>query len=144
MNILRPKTKINSIFLSYLLNFSKSEIIKLVSGTTVKHIYPSQIITCPLPIVDSESEQKKIASCLSSLDEVIAAHNQKLDALKDYKKGLMQNLFPQEGETVPKYRFKEFLFIKLALLVEPLIPIYRKNFTTILRVNIHFLILVTF
>lgn len=53
-------------------------------------------------------EQKKIASCLSSLDEVIEANSQKLDLLKDHKKGLMQNLFPQEGEKVPKYRFKEF------------------------------------
>ena len=53
-------------------------------------------------------EQQKIASCLSSLDEVIAANSQKLEALKVHKKGLMQNLFPQEGEKVPKYRFKEF------------------------------------
>lgn len=53
-------------------------------------------------------EQQKIASCLSSLDEVIAAHSQKLELLKDHKKGLMQNLFPQEGEKVPKVRFKEF------------------------------------
>ncbi|HEY9168921.1 MAG TPA: restriction endonuclease subunit S [Lutibacter sp.] len=59
----------------------------------------------PLP---NPQEQQKIASCLSSLDEVIAAHSQKLELLKDHKKGLMQNLFPQEGETVPKYRFKEF------------------------------------
>jgi type I restriction enzyme S subunit len=109
MNILRPKTIINSIFLSYLLNYSKSEIIKLVSGTTVKHIYPSQIITCQLPIVDCEPEQQKIASCLSSLDELIVAHSQKLDVLKDYKKGLMQNLFPQEREIFPKYRFPEFV-----------------------------------
>ena len=108
MNILRPRTSINSIFLSYLLNHSKSEIIKLVSGTTVKHIYPSQIITCQLPIVNSELEQQKIASCLSSLDEVITAHSQKLELLKDHKKGLMQNFFPQKDEKVPKYRFKEF------------------------------------
>src|SRR5690606_25369326 len=53
-------------------------------------------------------EQQKIASCLSSLDDLIEAHNKKLDLLKDHKKGLMQNLFPQEGEKVPKYRFKEF------------------------------------
>jgi type I restriction enzyme S subunit len=47
-------------------------------------------------IVSSKTpeEQQKIASCLSSLDELIAAHNDKLDALKDYKKGLLQNLFP--------------------------------------------------
>jgi type I restriction enzyme S subunit len=109
MNILRPKKSFNSIFLSYLLNHSKKEIIKLVSGTTVKHIYPSQIITCQLPIVNNKIEQQKIASILSSLDEVIETHSQKLALLKAYKKGLMQNLFPQEGEKVPKYRFKEFV-----------------------------------
>lgn len=53
-------------------------------------------------------EQQKIASCLSSLEILIAAHNDKLKALKDHKKGLMRNLFPQEEETVPKYRFPEF------------------------------------
>ena len=108
MNILRPKTIINSIFLSYLLNYSKSEIIKLISGTTVKHIYPSQIITCQLPIVKSEPEQQEIASCLSTLDEVISAHSQKLELLNDHKKGLMQNLFSREGGKVPNYRFPEF------------------------------------
>lgn len=56
----------------------------------------------------SPQEQQKIASCLSSLDEVIAAHRQKLELLQDHKKGLLQNLFPQEGEKVPKVRFKEF------------------------------------
>lgn len=55
-----------------------------------------------------KEEQEKIASCLSSLDELLAAHNDKLDTLKDHKKGLLQNLFPQEGETVPKVRFPEF------------------------------------
>src|SRR5690606_12067476 len=41
----------------------------------------------------SPQEQQKIASCLASLDELIAAHSDKLEALKDHKKGLMQNLF---------------------------------------------------
>jgi len=53
-------------------------------------------------------EQQKIADCLSSLDDLIAAHNQKLVALKTHKKGLMQQLFPAEGETVPRLRFPEF------------------------------------
>ena len=70
-----------------------------LSGDIIKSI------DIPFP---NPKEQQKIASCLSSLDEVIAAHSQKLDLLKEHKKGLMQNLFPQEGETVPKYRFKEF------------------------------------
>lgn len=62
----------------------------------------------PLEIPKNPQEQQKIASCLSSLDEVIAAHSQKLVALKDHKKGLMQTFFPQESETVPRYRFTEF------------------------------------
>lgn len=56
----------------------------------------------------SEIEQKKIAACLSSLDELIKAETQKLDSLKAHKKGLMQDLFPREGEPVPKLRFPEF------------------------------------
>ena len=59
-------------------------------------------------LVPKPAEQQKIASCLSSLDELIAAHTNKLEALKDHKKGLMQQLFPAEGETLPKLRFKEF------------------------------------
>lgn len=53
-------------------------------------------------------EQQKIADCLTSIDELITLHTQKLDALKDYKKGLMQQLFPAEGEKVPRLRFPEF------------------------------------
>lgn len=53
-------------------------------------------------------EQQKIATCLSSLDELIAAHSDKLKTLKNHKKGLMQNLFPQKGQKVPNYRFSEF------------------------------------
>lgn len=44
------------------------------------------------------NEQQKIASCLSSLDELITAERQKLDVLKEHKKGLLQNLFPQLSE----------------------------------------------
>ena len=53
-------------------------------------------------------EQQKIADCLSSLDELITLHTQKLASLKTRKKGSMQQLFPAEGETVPKLRFPEF------------------------------------
>lgn len=54
------------------------------------------------------AEQQKIADCLSSLDELIEAHEQKRDALLEHKKGLMQRLFPAEGENTPRWRFPEF------------------------------------
>ena len=56
----------------------------------------------------SPPEQQKIADCLASLDELITLEAQKLDTLKTHKKGLMQQLFPTEGETLPKLRFPEF------------------------------------
>lgn len=46
-------------------------------------------------------EQQRIADCLTTLDDLIAAHTQKLVALKTHKKGLMQQLFPSPGEVEP-------------------------------------------
>ena len=54
-------------------------------------------------------EQQKIADCYGSLDDLIAAEGRKLEALRQHKLGLMQQLFPQPGETVPRLRFPEFL-----------------------------------
>jgi len=56
----------------------------------------------------SPAEQQKIADCLGSLDELIAAQGRKVESLKTHKKGLMQQLFPREGETQPRQRFPEF------------------------------------
>jgi len=53
-------------------------------------------------------EQQKISKCLSSMNELIAAQAREVDALKIHKKGLMQQLFPCEGETQPRLRFPEF------------------------------------
>ena len=58
--------------------------------------------------VPSPLEQQKIADCLSSVDKLIAAQARKVDAFKTHKKGLMQQLFPREGETQPRLRFPEF------------------------------------
>lgn len=52
-------------------------------------------ITIPLP---TQAEQHRIASCLSSLDDLIAAQTDKIEALKIHKKGLMQQLFPAQEE----------------------------------------------
>ena len=54
------------------------------------------------------SEQRRIAQALTTLDELIAATNEKLEQMKAYKKGLMQKLFPAKGKKLPELRFKEF------------------------------------
>ena len=106
LNILR--SHLYGPFLSYLLNSSlRHKIAKMAQGDTVAHLYPRQISQVRL-IYPSSPEQQKIASCLSSLDDLITAQEGKLDALREHKKGLMQQLFPQPGETVPRLRFPEF------------------------------------
>ncbi len=72
-----------------------------------KMISYAQFSDVMLP-VPKPTEQKRIADCLTSLDEAITAQARKVDALKKHKKGLMQQLFPREGETHPRLRFPEF------------------------------------
>lgn len=95
-------------FVYYSISQNGNRLKNLAGRTAVPIINKSIFEKFTIHKPQSPKEQQKIASCLSSLDELIAAHNQKLDTLKDHKKGLMQNLFPQEGEKKPTYRFKEF------------------------------------
>jgi type I restriction enzyme S subunit len=71
----------------------------------------NDLLALPVPLPNGKTsvrEQQKIAECLSSVDELMAAQARKVDALKTHKKGLMQQLFPREGETQPRLRFPEF------------------------------------
>lgn len=74
-------------------------------------ISDNDLMALPVPIppgAKSIAEQQKIAECLSSVDGFIAEQARKVNALKTHKKGLMQQLFPREGETQPRLRFPEF------------------------------------
>ncbi|NIK73801.1 type I restriction enzyme S subunit [Thermonema lapsum] len=100
----------NRLFLYYYLNFSrvvKNQIFKLTQGGT-RLALPIKALKKIIVQFPSLPEQQKIAACLSSLDEVIAGEREKLALLQQHKKGLLQQLFPQEGETVPRLRFPEF------------------------------------
>lgn len=75
------------------------------------NINADDLLALPVPLPPGKTsvrEQQKIAECLGSVDELMAAQARKVDALKTHKKGLMQQLFPREGETQPRLRFPEF------------------------------------
>lgn len=105
--ILCLKSKASNPFIYQFLSFKKEWIVSTyiqggqgnLSGDIIK------AISLLLP---DDVEQKKIADCLTALDVVITAQAGKLKALQDHKKGLMQQLVPAEGETVPKLRFAGF------------------------------------
>lgn len=104
-HVLKPKLINDKLLESYLV---KLDLHPYITGAAPPKLTLGKLKEIPVPVPENKIEQQKIANCLSSLDEVFTAHSQKLELLKDHKKGLMQNLFPQVGETVPKYRFKEF------------------------------------
>lgn len=85
--------------------------LRQVASTGARHdrmsITTGDFMAMPVP-TPSLSEQKKIADCISSLDELIAAEGHKLEVLKAHKKGLLEQLFPLPGETRPRRRFPEF------------------------------------
>lgn len=99
LNIIR--STLNGIFLSfYLNNKKKSEIAKLAQGSSVVHLYSSQLKSLKLNI-PTLPEQQKIASFLSVVDGKIQQLSRKKELLEQYKKGLMQQLFSG------KLRFKD-------------------------------------
>ncbi|KAF0185967.1 MAG: type I restriction enzyme S subunit [Hyphomonadaceae bacterium] len=107
-NAMVVKPKSNSITSNYLFQYFKMDGLKsVVSGSAQPQItragFSPFLIWLP-----KEEEQKEIADCLSSIDELIGAEGQKLYALKRHKKGLMQQLFPAKGQTTPTLRFPEF------------------------------------
>lgn len=109
--VCEPTSGVNSVFFSYY--FKTSQLVQkfrcysqgLVKDTLNLKYEAFAKIFASLP---NEFEQGKIASCLSSLDELIAAQACKVHVLKTHKKGLMQQLFPREGETQPRLRFPGF------------------------------------
>lgn len=90
----------------YNLNSYLQPIVKKGAKNDMK-VNNSDVLTGYIPAPDKD-EQKKISDCLSSINDLISAQSQKVEALKTHKKGLMQQLFPREGETVPRLRFTEF------------------------------------
>lgn len=101
---------LNPIFLLAKLNNGldfKHFALSQKAGGTRTRLYFSRLCEWRT-LLPAPAEQQKIAECLSSVDELMAAQARKVDALKGHKKGLMQQLFPREGETQPRLRFPEF------------------------------------
>ena len=91
LNIFR--TKENGVFLSYLIrSHLKMQIAQLAQGNSVVHLYSSQLkgVRLNLPCLE---EQIKIANFLSSIDQKIEVVGQQIEQVKQWKKGLLQNMF---------------------------------------------------
>jgi len=109
--VFRFKDGDNDFYAQYFRTTGWHAYMRQASSTGARHdrmaISSEDFMAMPMPVT-SAAEQRKIADCLNSVDELIVAQARKLAAIKDHRKGLMQELFPGDGETRPHIRFPEF------------------------------------
>jgi len=97
INAVVPNEGYSSDFIFSILENNASNIASMASRHAIPIINKSDFssILVSFPLL---KEQQKIADCLSSIDELISAQSQKIDALVNHKKGLMQQLFPSTND----------------------------------------------
>lgn len=109
--VFRFRSGVSDYFAHYFKSSHWHTYLRRTSNTGARHdrmaITNSDFMRMPIP-TPQPPEQQKIANCLGSLDDLIAAERRKLEVLRRHKKGLMQQLFPQPGETVPRLRFPDY------------------------------------
>ena len=105
----RPVKKVNPYYLAYLLRSSgmRRKISFLAQGISRYNISKTKMMELEISI-PNENEQSAIGTFFSTLDQHITLHQRKLDKLKSVKQAYLSEMFPAEGERVPKRRFPGF------------------------------------
>lgn len=108
--VFTTKKELDSKYLQYKLNFGK-EFAKFAvlqkQGGSRTYMYFSKLKELEITI-PKVSEQIKIAKLLETTDNLIKLHQSKTEKLLMVKKSMLEKMFPQDGEKIPKWRFKGF------------------------------------
>jgi len=102
-----PKLGTNKDYIYYLQPIIKEQCLRFSKGSTFLEVSSTSVKNFKIPFT-SNKEQEKVADCLGSMDDLISSVADKIETLKEYKKGLMLQLFPAESKTTPAFRFPEF------------------------------------
>lgn len=108
--VTRPNQEIldSNYFATYLnTDTHKQWAISMATGDGRSNYNLKDYTKLVVPIPEIE-EQKKIATCIVNLNSLITLHQRKLEKLKEYKKGMLQKMFPKNGEKIPEVRFPGF------------------------------------
>jgi type I restriction enzyme S subunit len=90
--VVTPESGVDKVWLFYML--THLNLNQYATGQAQPGLSVDNLEKVEIQIPHTEKEQQKVANCLSSLDELITAQAEKIEALKQHKKGLMQQLFP--------------------------------------------------
>ena len=132
----RPKSEFASRYLGYYMNSPAyhNQLLPHIQGTKISSISKKAVACTNIIYPASKDEQRALATFFTSLDNQISAAEKRLASLKQVKAASLQAMFPQEGETTPKLRFKgcegEWEKVKLGEVFE-----FRNGYTPSKAVN---------
>lgn len=107
-SIVPIKNILDTYFLYSRSNELKAYGEKKASGSTFMEISGKQLEKMNI-YLPSKKEQQKIGEFFQHFDEMIALQQRKLDKTKALKSAYLAEMFPAEGEHVPKRRFEGFV-----------------------------------
>lgn len=97
----------------FLLDLVQTErFVKVVldncTGTSYPAINANDLASIKITYPQCRSEQQTIGIFLASIDTLITLHQRKLEKLKNFKKAMLEKMFPKNSEKTPKIRFQGF------------------------------------
>lgn len=104
------RSNIDNAFLFSVLQDDRfvSKVLIRCTGTSYPAINSKDLARISLKAPNSNEEQQKIGSLFKQLDDTIALQQQLVKQQQEYKKAMLQKMFPQKDEQVPKLRFSGF------------------------------------
>lgn len=110
--VFRPIVDYDLNFWKYAINnegLMRRVLARSTKASTMMHDLVTNDFLDEKFLVPQIGEQKKIGECFSSIDNLITLHQRKYEKLKVFKESMLDKMFPKEGETNPKLRFKGFI-----------------------------------
>lgn len=100
--------KMDGKFTTYQLYKKFQSELNIVQGTSIKGITKTELLSKAIMAPRDATEQRRIGIFFQRVDNLITLHRRKLGHLQEQKTGLLQKMFPKDGETIPEIRFPEF------------------------------------
>lgn len=99
---------INHLYATYSLYRFLQEEKNKVQGTAIKGLTKADLLSQKISVSPSIEEQTQIGNFFQQLDKLIELQTRAVESAETYKKAMLQKMFPQKGEKVPRVRFEGF------------------------------------
>ena len=104
----KKKSSYDTYFIELSLNHTNRNQIESKAGGSTRFNVSQEILNNIIILEPTLNEQIKISEFFKELDSNITLHQRKLDNVKNLKEGLLQKMFPKDGEDFPEIRFPGF------------------------------------